>query len=162
MDMLDATKYQDKVAERAAQEGAQFNADTFGLAMNLIRVSNVLVTDLEQSIYRERGISWAGFRVLFALWIVGPCEPKQLAVLASVTRSSTSSALNTLERDGYVERRRESKDRRIVTTSLTDIGLSLVLKSIGEHTELLGTWFQKLGSEERRNMNEILLRLLDR
>lgn len=160
MDIIDAAGYQDKVAARAAEEGASFGADTFGLAMNLIRASNVLVAELEQSIYRNRGISWAGFRVLFALWIVGPCEPKQLAVLANVTRSSTSSVLNTLERDGYVERRRESKDRRVVTTSLTDEGLTLVLKSIGEHTTLLEAWFSNLDAEDRRRMNESLLRLL--
>jgi DNA-binding MarR family transcriptional regulator len=160
MDHQDARHYEDQVAERAAAAGVSLNVGTFALALNLVRAANFLVGQLEQEIYRHRGVSYAGFRILFALWVVGPAEPKRLATLASVTRSSTSSVLNTLERDGFVERRRESVDRRVVTTQLTESGLQLVLETLEEHQPLLGKWTEALSDEERRTMNNLLHRLM--
>ncbi len=162
MDRLDVRHYEDQVAERAADAGITLDIDVFALALNLVRSANLLISELEQEIYRSRGVSYAGFRILFALWVVGPTEPKRLATLASVTRSSTSSVLNTLERDGFVERRRESEDRRLVTTQLTASGLQLVLETLQEHQELQGRWASPLSHEERLTMNSLLHKLMPR
>ncbi|MGT2464109.1 MarR family winged helix-turn-helix transcriptional regulator [Sinomonas atrocyanea] len=160
MDHQDALHYEDQVAEKARAAGVSLNVGTFALALNLVRAANSLVAQLEQEVYRHRGVSYAGFRILFALWVVGPAEPRRLATLASVTRSSTSSVLNTLERDGFVERRRESADRRVVTTQLTDSGLKLVLETLEEHQPLLGNWTEGLSEDDRRTMNDLLHRLM--
>lgn len=160
MDHQDVRHYEDQVAEKARAAGVSLDVGTFALALNLVRAANFLVAQLEQEIYRHRGVSYAGFRILFALWVVGPTEPKRLATLASVTRSSTSSVLNTLERDGFVERRRESADRRVVTTQLTAKGLQLVLETLEEHQPLLANWTEALSEEERRTMNDLLHRLM--
>ena len=160
MDHPDARRYEEQVNERASAAGVDLNIGAFALALNLVRAANVLVADLEQEIYRHRGISYAGFRILFALWVVGPTEPKRLATLASVTRSSTSSVLNTLERDGFVERRRESADRRLVTTQLTDDGLKLVLETLEEHQAFLSKWTSPLSEKDRQKMSGLLHKLL--
>lgn len=162
MDRLDVRHYEDQVAERAADSGVELDIGVFALALNLVRAANLLIGELEQEIYRSRGISYAGFRILFALWVVGPTEPKRLASLASVTRSSTSSVLNTLERDGFVDRRRESEDRRLVTTQLTASGLQLVLETLEEHQALQSRWASTLTTDERLKMNELLHKLMTR
>jgi DNA-binding MarR family transcriptional regulator len=162
MDRLDVRHYEDQVAERAAASGVELDIGVFALALNLVRAANLLIGELEQEIYRSRGVSYAGFRILFALWVVGPTEPKRLATLASVTRSSTSSVLNTLERDGFVERRRESEDRRLVTTQLTPHGLRLVLETLEEHQALQTEWASTLSPAERVQMNELLHKLMAR
>ena len=59
----------------------------------------------------------AGFRLMFCIWVADELEPRELAHLAGLTRASVSSALNTLERDGLIERSRESEDRRLVTST---------------------------------------------
>lgn len=160
MDRIDIRHYEDQVAARARESAVQLDIGNFALALNLVRTANLLIGELEQEIYRERGVSYAGFRILFALWVVGPSAPKRLAVLASVTRSSTSSVLNTLERDGFVERRRESTDRRIVTTQLTPKGSALVVETLAEHEQLQGQWASSLTSAEKKQMNDLLHKLM--
>ena len=59
---------------------------------------------------------------MFLLWVGGPMESHEIARLAGLSRAAISSAVNTLERDGLVDRRRESDDRRVVTVYLTDDG----------------------------------------
>ena len=58
---------------------------------------------------RPMGWTWPGFRVLFWIWLLGPLEPRTIASLVSASRASISSALNTLERDGFVVRSRGSQ-----------------------------------------------------
>ena len=58
---------------------------------------------------------------------------RRLARLSAVSRASISSVLNTLQRDGLIERRRESSDRRVVTVVLTDRGRTVVADAFGEH-----------------------------
>jgi DNA-binding MarR family transcriptional regulator len=49
-------------------------------------------------------------------------EPRDIAHFSGISRAAVSSVLNTLEREGLVERRRESDDRRLVTVHLTESG----------------------------------------
>lgn len=160
MDRIDLRHYEDQVEERAREAGVPLEISVFALALNLVRAANLLIGELEQEIYRSRGVSYAGFRILFALWVVGPTAPNRLAVLASVTRSSTSSVLNTLERDGFVERRRESDDRRLVTTELTVSGRALVLETLKEHERVQSRWASTLTPQERETMNGLLHKLM--
>ena len=131
------------------------------VTFNLVRAANRLVADLEQNVYRAHGVSYAGFRVLFALWVVGESEPRQLAQLAAVTRSSVSSVLNTLEDAGLVQRRRESADRRVVTVDLTRRGLETVLDTFESHHAREREWTSGLSAEERRTLADLLRRIVE-
>lgn len=160
MDHVDANHYEELAERRGADAGVSIDVGVFALTFNLVRAANLLVAELEQEVYRERGVSYAGFRILFALWVVGPIEPKRLAVLASVTRSSTSSVLNTLERDGFVERRRESQDRRLVTAQLTQRGEDLVRDTFERHHGVERKWVSVLSEQERAGVVDSLRKLV--
>ena len=117
------------------------------VVFNVIRLANRIVWDLESTVHRPRGWSWAGFRLLFTLWIAGPLEPRTLARLSAVTRASISSVLNTLERDGLVDRRREStgpadRDRRCSPTD----GRTPVAEAFREHNAREQAWLAGLRS----------------
>ncbi len=135
--------------------------DAMTVVFNVIRLANRLVSDLESSVHRPRGLSWAGFRLLFTLWVAGSLEPRTLARLSAVTRASISSVLNTLERDGLVERRRESTDRRIVTVVLTPAGRTAVEEAFREHNVREREWLAGLDGAEQRELGAVLHRLLD-
>lgn len=111
-------------AQAAARidELGDLDQSTFAAMFNLFRVSARLIGDLEQEVYRPAGLSAAGFRVLFTVWVFGELEPRRIADLSGVSRAAVSSVLNTLERDGFAERKRESADRRLVTVRLTAEG----------------------------------------
>ena len=106
-------EFEDVAADRVVAEG--LDPVTFRAMFGIFRLGGRMFNDLETRIHRPAGWSLAGFRVMFLLWVGGPMESYEIARLAGLSRAAISSAVNTLERDGLVDRRRESDDRRVVT-----------------------------------------------
>ena len=137
------------------------NADlsAFALAFTLVRASERITYENER-VYKPMGWSWPGFRVLFWIWLLGPLEPRQIAALASSSRASISSALNTLERNGFVQRSRSSADRRLVKVELTEEGSERMVEALaaanGRERELVAGF----SADERRTLTELLTRIL--
>jgi DNA-binding MarR family transcriptional regulator len=131
----------------------------FAVAFTVIRAAERITYELE-TVYKPMGWSWPGFRVLFWVWLLGPLEPRQIATLASSSRASISSALNTLERNGFVQRSRGSVDRRLVRVELTKEGAERMVEAIaaanGRERELVAGF----NADERRLLTGLLARLL--
>ena len=106
------------------------------------------------------GWTWPGFRVLYWIWLLGPLEPRQIATLASSSRASISSALNTLERNGFVVRSRGSTDRRLVTVHLTEKGAERMTEALGAANRREREVLAEFSADERRTLAELLARLL--
>jgi DNA-binding MarR family transcriptional regulator len=133
----------------------------FAVVFTLIRAAERATYELETA-QRPAGWTWPGFRVLFWIWLLGPLEPRQISTLASASRASISSALNTLERNGFVARSRSSTDRRLVAVELTERGAERITAAFeatnARERDLAATY----SAEERRTLVELLSRLLDR
>lgn len=97
-------------AEGAVGADASEHAE---LVFNLSRLHARISQDFEV-LHRRRGWTWAGFRIMNVLWVFGTVEQRDVARLSGGSRAAISSALNTLERDGLVDRARDSHDRRLV------------------------------------------------
>jgi DNA-binding MarR family transcriptional regulator len=132
----------------------------FAVAFTLVRVSERLTLELE-TVHRPMGWTWPGFRVLWWIWLLGPLEPRQIADVASSSRASISSALNTLERNGFVVRRQGSADRRLVTVELTDKGAERMAEAFAAANRRERALLARLTADERRTLAELLGRLLD-
>lgn len=72
------------------------------------------------------GLTWAGFRVCFALWVAGPLEPHRLASLTSMSRATVSTARKSLESRRLVTSVGSSTDQRSILLSLTPQGADVV------------------------------------
>jgi DNA-binding MarR family transcriptional regulator len=136
----------------------ELDVDAMRLILMLHRVTNALVYDLESSVHRPRGWSWAGFRLLFVLWISGPLEGKQVAALAEMSRAAVSNLVNTLDRAGLVRRETSPTDARAVLLSLTPDGAKQFEAAFGEHNTREREWASMLNRDERR----LLITLLDK
>ena len=138
--------------------GADLTA--FAVAFSIVRAAERVTLELETA-HQPMGWTWPGFRVMWWLWLLGPLEPRQIADVSSASRASVSSALNTLERNGFVERRRGSADRRLVNVELTMKGSERMAAAFAaanaRERELVGP----LSAEERTTLTELLGRLLD-
>ena len=119
----DITALEELALDHEASAGDESVTDAMAVVFRILRLSATMNQDFEANVYRPLGLSSAGFTILFVLRVVGAREPRILANIIGVTRASVSSALNTLERDGLVERRRESDDRRVVTVVKRQAGL---------------------------------------
>ncbi|MEH0818931.1 MULTISPECIES: MarR family winged helix-turn-helix transcriptional regulator [unclassified Micromonospora] len=70
----------------------------------------------------HHGLTPAGMRVLFALARTGETTHRAVADHCFVRPATLTGIVDTLERDGFVERHREAADRRTVRLALTDKG----------------------------------------
>jgi len=109
-------------AARQRVQAAGLDLASFGAMFNLLRASTRVFGQLESTVHRPAGWSLAGFRVMFTLWVVGPCEVRDIAHLSGLSRASVSAVLNTLERDGLAVRLPHPSDGRLVTATLTADG----------------------------------------
>ncbi|MGC5014891.1 MarR family winged helix-turn-helix transcriptional regulator [Streptosporangium sp. DT93] len=153
-------RYAAYARERLAAMPPPADAEAFALAYNLLQLAYLLVTDLETRIHRPRGWTLPGFRLMFKLWLLGPTRPVRLAEISSMSRSAVTNAVNTLERDGLVERRPDPDDGRAVTVALTPAGESAVREVFAEQTRREQEWFSPLAPGERGELTDLLDRVL--
>ena len=150
-------EFEDVAAERIIEHG--MDPVTFRAMFGIFRLGARMFNDLESSIHRPAGWSLAGFRVMFLLWVGGPMESHEIARLAGLSRAAISSAVNTLERDGLVDRRRESDDRRVVTVYLTDDGAERLIAAYTAQNTRERSLFAALTDDELATLTELMRRV---
>jgi MarR family transcriptional regulator, negative regulator of the multidrug operon emrRAB len=154
----------DAILELARQriEAVVPDADllAFSLVFTLVRAADRITYELDAA-QRPMGWTWPGFRVLFWVWLLGPLEPRTIASLVSASRASISSALNTLERDGFVVRSRGSNDRRLVTVDLTARGREQILEAFKAVNSRERKWLAPFSAEEQKLLAKLLGALLE-
>ncbi|MFC4944501.1 MarR family winged helix-turn-helix transcriptional regulator [Pseudonocardia sp. GCM10023141] len=159
-DELDYWSFIDVAIARAAATVPDVDVRAMRLVLSLYRASNALVYDMESSVHRPHGWSWAGFRVLFVLWLIGPLEAKRIAALAGMSRAAVSALVNTLERDEMVTRRRDGPDRRAVEVSLTGAGDAAIAAAFAEHNVRERMWASALDDAEVAQLTALLEKLM--
>jgi DNA-binding MarR family transcriptional regulator len=158
LDQLDYLSFVDFAVQKATRELGSIDSTAMRLVLTLHRVTSALVYDLESTVHRPRGWSWPGFRVLFVLWLAGPLEAKRVAELAGMSRAAVSALINTLERDGLVDKTRAEHDRRAVQLELTDAGHDAIVGAFEAHNDREQAWAGALSRPEQ----QILIGLLDK
>jgi DNA-binding MarR family transcriptional regulator len=83
----------------------------FALAPRMVEVQDVGA--------REYGMSYARGRVVAALTVSGPVVMRALSEAVGVTPRTITGLIDTLEKDGWVERRAHPTDRRATIVALT-------------------------------------------
>lgn len=112
-------------------------------------------------LFDKFGINMAAFDVLAALRRGGPpfrMTAGQLAEWSLVTTGGITLRVDRLVKAGLVERERDTADRRIVYTRLTDEGLAVVDSVAGDH---FAKETRMLGGLSRREQGQ-LARLLSK
>lgn len=128
------------------------------LLLTLNRASAIVTYDLESTVHRPRGHSWAGFRLLFVTWLAGPLEPGRAATLAGMSRAAVSNLAKTLIADGMMVRTPGERDGRSVILSLTERGHRAMLEIFAGQHERERRWAGALTETEQ----QMLIMLLDK
>lgn len=158
---MDAAAFEERSDRRVREAvGRGVDLDRFRTSFDLIRLSTRLVQHLESTVHHPAGWSMAGFRVMFCVWVADELEPRDIARLSGLSRAAVSSVLNTLERDGLVERHRESDDRRLVTVRLTDEGAQRLAEAYRHQHQQERRFFESLGADEATELAGQLRKLL--
>src|SRR5215469_15870862 len=96
----------------------------------LVTVALRLVGAFIGSTAQCTGIGPAGLGVMRLLAARDGLKSSEVAAWGSWTPGTVTSVVDALVRDGYVERRRESADRRVVRLHITDTGRQKVEEAI--------------------------------
>jgi DNA-binding MarR family transcriptional regulator len=153
--------FETRASERVAELGTNISLAAFAASFNLFRFSTRLIQDLEASIHRPRGLSTAGFRVMFTIWALGEMEPRQLANHSGVSRAAISGAVATLAAAGLVEKSREQADRRLVTVRLSPEGAALLEETYRAQNVHEQGLFSDISAEDLSGFTRVLRSLLD-
>lgn len=128
------------------------------LIISLDRAARLVSNDIEETVHRPKGHSWAIFRYLFALWMYGAIPSNQLATVTGMRRSQVSNLTGQLEKEGLVTRRKSSNDGRAVVISLSEQGTDYISNAFDDHHVLERQWSDGLTDIER----DVLIALLDK
>ncbi|GAB6062769.1 MarR family winged helix-turn-helix transcriptional regulator [Deferrisoma palaeochoriense] len=96
-----------------------------GAFVKLMRAAAAVSARVHEPLAAE-GLTPSQFGVLEALYHKGPLCRRDLAAKILKTGGNITQVVDHLERRGWVVRRRDHEDRRIVTVHLTDEGRSVI------------------------------------
>lgn len=151
----------DPIAEAREQwlrHGWHDAADGMAAITALTRVQQLLTERIE-AVLRPHQLSFARYEVLRLLSFTrsGSMRMARLGSLLQVHPTSVTSAVDRLERQGYVERVRTDTDRRVVRACITATGTAVVERATAALNEQVFTspgW----SPEELRSLTELLRR----
>jgi len=85
--------------------------------------------------------------------------PSDIAMALGVTRPTVTSLLDGLERDGYISRRVNDKDRRTLFVALTVKARNFLDAYVPDHCMRLNKLMASLSESDRATMMELLSRI---
>ena len=111
--------------------------------------------------FNGNGLSLARFTVMMLL--LDRCKtepvartPAELADMAGVTRATMTGLVNTLERDGLVERHPDPRDGRMLLVRMTARGQEMVSRLAPVHQRRIAAVMAPLDESERRTLVRLL------
>ena len=125
-----------------------------------------LLSQLNRVVYRRATEDVLGIRLkqLIALEILAKnegCLQQELGATLMVDPNNCVLLLNELDEHGFVERRRDPKDRRRHIVAITPAGAKALVKATAKLEELEGEVLANLDATEREQLRDLLVRAMD-
>ncbi|MBC7427957.1 MAG: MarR family transcriptional regulator [Bacteriovorax sp.] len=144
------TNYPDTSAE-AVETILQFN-----------KVSS-LINMRREAVLAEHGLTTGRFHLLMLLKRQEPLHalsPSDLAKKTGVTRGTMTQFIDAIEKDGFVKRVDDPKDRRGMLVELTPVGEQKLAVVLPIHIARMEHYTRVLNSEERKQMISIMMKMV--
>ncbi|MFN8190381.1 MAG: MarR family transcriptional regulator [Nocardioidaceae bacterium] len=124
------TADRDPIAEARRQwvdHGWEEAADGMAMVTSLVRVQQLLMERID-AVLRPLGLTFARYEVLRLLSFSrsGSMPMTRLGSLLQVHPTSVTSAVDRLQAQGFVERLRRERDKRVILASITPQGRDVV------------------------------------
>jgi DNA-binding MarR family transcriptional regulator len=93
---------------------------------NVFRSSAAIRRHMEAKVLAGDRLSWTAFVGLWVLWVWGEMEARDFAAAVGISRPTATGVMTTLEGRGFVTRRKNTADGRLVLVSLTANGRATI------------------------------------
>lgn len=108
-----------------------------------------------------KDITYNDMHIIEAVGLSRPKKMSEVAALMSVTTGTLTKAMDGLSRKGYVVRKRDSEDKRVVKVSLTDRGRQAFYHHENFHRHMIENIKDALKDEEMKVLACSLSKLND-
>ncbi len=133
-----------------------FDFESMLAISNIYRAAAAVRRVAERTILSDYGISWGGFTILWVLWVWDGMETGRLAAECDLSKGTLTGMINTLERQGLVERSRVAGDRRKVVVGLSGDGLGVIKDLFPRFNRFESEMTTGLTASERRQLAHLL------
>src|SRR5437879_2180553 len=110
----------------------------------------------------ETGLGLSDFGILELLLHEGPLPVNTIGPIVDLTPGSISTAVDRLVAKGLVSRVESAEDRRVRIVTLTPRGKNLIISAFRKHSGQMKRVFSELRTEELRDMQVALKRVVRR
>ncbi len=147
-----------------ASLGVDIDADAFQL-MNEMRMVSHALKQLGENSLAATDLSMAQYRILMHLLFAknalsrDELNPSEISDRLGVTRNTISSLIRSLEEKNLIQRQLDNNDRRKFNISLTATGADLVTRYAEHHMHTVGSCFEILDTDERKQFSHYLHKL---
>lgn len=138
------------------------SVETFALKLN--EIMPVIVKEFTARLTKElhkNKITLPQFLVLEFLSRGNGSKMTELANFMNVTTAAMTGIVDRLVRDGYLKRKPDCNDRRIIKVTLTDEGGSIVKKINERKRQMFIKIFGRISEEDRERYLTILKQIKD-
>ena len=117
------------------------------------------VINRPKGMYQEFDLNASQAGILFSLHQSSAMSQKELAESLNMTPPSITSTIQKMEKGGYIRRKADEKDQRVLRLSLTEKGESCIqsVKQVAEQMRKL--IFYEMSEEEIQQFRKFLLRI---
>jgi MarR family 2-MHQ and catechol resistance regulon transcriptional repressor len=126
--------------------------------INLVRASDSVLSKIGTHLESE-GVTSGQFAVLEALLHLGPMCQHALAAKLLRSGGNMTLVVDNLEKQGWVKRVRQEKDRRMVQIHLTPKGKRLITRIFPEHAKAIARVMSELTPAEQEELRRIARKL---
>src|SRR6476646_863397 len=112
------------------------------------------------------GLTRGEVATLFHIWKAGEedeagAKVSDISTLMNVAPPSVTQQLNALEKQGYVERKMDKEDRRVVRVSLTSKGQVMLKEASDDFLSSITGLVRYLGEQDSLVLADLLVRMSD-
>lgn len=127
--------------------------------LGLIGIVSHRTMNAAKDMYKEFDLNKSRANVLFLLHQQEPMSQKELAEQMNMTAPSITSSIQKMEREGYITRRTDPCDQRMMRLTLTEKGRACVqsVKDVADRMERL--ILEGMSTEEKLLFRRLLLQV---
>ncbi|MBC7713947.1 MAG: MarR family transcriptional regulator [Rhizobacter sp.] len=158
--ILDITS--DPVYQELITNYPETSAEAVETILQFNKVSS-LINMRREAVLAEHGLTSGRFHLLMLLKRQEPVHalsPSDLAKKTGVTRGTMTQFIDAIEKDGFVKRVEDPKDRRGMLVELTPHGEQKLSVIIPIHIARMEHYTRVLNSEERKQMISIMMKMV--
>ncbi|MBB6062962.1 DNA-binding MarR family transcriptional regulator [Thermosipho japonicus] len=123
---------------------------------NLLREICFRVKVKGREVLKEFPITPAQFDLMQKLYFNGEQTMTDLSKILGIAKSTTTGLVSRLEIDGFVERKRREKDKRVITVKLTKKGEKVIDKVILKRIEFVEESLKDFDESSKEKLKELL------